>query len=120
MAKINVLNKHHPQTPEPDGKLNILIMRGTPLGNPFKIGQIVKVEDGCIELTRSDVISEYDIWLEDKIRASDPAVCSALDDIANEIINGNDINLICCCAPQLCHGHTIRRYIENALKGISS
>lgn len=113
--KINILNKHHGH--EPDGLYNINIMRGSPLGNPYRIGQIVKVEDGTIELTRSDVISEYDIWLEDKIRDNDPEVCTALNDIADKVIDGHEVNLICCCAPLSCHGNIIRLYITNALNG---
>ena len=103
---INVLNKHHGH--EPDGKNNIYIGRGSPLGNPYLI---------CLERSREEVIEAYEHHLA--LAISEPYdlnICDALDYIAEKEINGETINLICFCNPKPCHGDVIKRVIEEKIK----
>jgi hypothetical protein len=81
-------------------------------------GWSVRIDAGALEDEISDV-GEYDIWLEQKVRDNDPEVCEALNEIAEAVLqNTSEVNLLCSCEQQLCHGHIIRRYVENALAGL--
>lgn len=106
--KIEVLNKH--RLPSIEGMTTINIMRPHPLGNPFPI---VK---GTSE--RDQVIDQFDIWLEDQLKAGDPKICQALDTIMQLASKPEGVALICCCKPARCHGDVIKRYILNAAKGL--
>lgn len=100
---IVVVNKHH-------GAQGVYIGRGSPLGNPFPIG--TTVQD-----SRENVIKRYRIWLNDKIKADDDAVCNALNDIAEQSLTPQGVQLECFCAPKPCHGDVIREVIIEAMKG---
>lgn len=82
---MNIGNKHH-------GDTGIYVGRGSPLGNPYKIG-----EDG----DRERVIDLYREWLYFKIYRSDPVVTAAL-----RSLNDND-TLVCYCYPLHCHAEII-------------
>jgi hypothetical protein len=81
-----VLNKHHGGIP-PGA---VYIGRGSPWGNPFKIGR-----DG----TRDEVCDRYE-----------REVLPTLD---LEPLRGKD--LVCFCAPLRCHGDSIFRAISHSL-----
>ena len=96
--KINILNKHK------TFQKGEYIGRGSPLGNPFKIGP-----DG----TREEVVAKYDDWLTDKINRQDPEIINELTRLYY-IAEKGELNLICFCSPKLCHGEIIRRELHHA------
>lgn len=83
---------------------DIYIGRGSPLGNPFVIG-----EAG----TRTDVIRQYATWLDGKIKESNADVCNALNNILSLHKKGKTVRLVCFCKPQACHGDVIKMVVEN-------
>ncbi len=77
------------------------IGRPSVLGNPFVIGR-----DG----TRDEVIAKYRVWLNDQLHESEAVgrELSRLTDLARD----GDLNLVCWCAPQACHGDVVKSCIE--------
>lgn len=82
---MKVLNKYTHGNPA--GSVNI--MRPGKFGNPFAIGR-----DG----NRADVIRKFEAWINTR-----PDLISA----AKHELKGKD--LVCCCAPQACHGDILLR-----------
>lgn len=76
---------------------SVYVGRGTPLGNPFVIG-----EHG----TRDEVIDQYRDWLQHKIQTRDMAVLTGMARLKP------DSSLICSCAPARCHAEVIREEWE--------
>lgn len=89
---MRILNRHHLKSGWPDGA--IYVGRGTPLGNPFVIG-----EHG----TRDEVIDAYEHYLRGKIEQRDPAILTALAGLSAES------SLVCSCAPARCHAEVIAK-----------
>jgi len=89
---MQVLNRHHLHTPWPANAR--YIGRGTPLGNPYRIGP-----DG----SRDEVIEKYRIHLEAALREGRPDIVDALRGLREET------DLVCSCAPRPCHGEVIRQ-----------
>ena len=85
-----VLNKYHHGNRVPDGAVSI--MRGSPFGNPFRVG-----DDG----NREEVVEMYRQWLWPKIK-SDAVFRNKVRDL-----HGRD--LCCCCAPAACHGFVLEK-----------
>lgn len=85
-----VLNKYHHGGKVPAGAVNI--MRGTPWGNPFVIGQ---------HGDRAEVIERYRAWLWRRLQ-DDAAFAEQV-----RALHGRD--LCCCCAPAACHGDVLQR-----------
>lgn len=85
---MTVLNKHHHGGRVPPGALDI--MRGTPWGNPFVVGQ-----DG----DRAQVVAKYRAWLWRRI-------CNEVG-FAEKVRDLHGRDLCCCCAPAACHGHVL-------------
>lgn len=105
---IMVVNKHAmPALAEHMPLINI--MRPHVLGNPFPI---IK---GTTE--RDEVISQYDMWLEDQMKSGNAPVLDAMETIATLAQQDTGVMLMCCCKPANCHGDVIKRYIVNALSG---
>lgn len=88
---MKLLNKHRDGSP----RYAIYIGRGSPLGNPYRIG-----EHG----TRAEVIDKYRIWLRDQLVEGNPAVVDAMRNLQD------NSSLLCFCHPNLCHGSVIEEY----------
>lgn len=86
---MQILNRHHLQSWPPGATY---IGRGTPLGNPYVIG-----EHG----DRDAVCNQYEDWLAYKMTQRDPAILTALFGLHEHS------NLVCSCAPARCHGEAI-------------
>ena len=71
---------------------DIYIGRGSPYGNPFKIG---------IDGNRDEVIKKYHNYLINN------------SDLIKKIQNLKDKKLGCYCSPEPCHGDVIAEYLEN-------
>jgi hypothetical protein len=79
------------------------IGRPSPLGNPFVLGR-----DG----TREEVIAKYKAWFEESCDAC------MLNEFENLVVKARqgDLNLVCWCAPQSCHGNVLKAAIEDLLQ----
>lgn len=95
--EINVVNKHH-------GAKGEYIGRGSPLGNPFPIGQF---------LSREDVVAEYRRYIAAKIEKNDPVIVNELTRLFY-IAQERPLNLVCFCAPKACHGDVIKEILLSA------
>lgn len=101
--QIKVVNKYHGHKPDGDRKIDI--MRGSPLGNPFKIG---------VYGDRATCIQAYEAWLINQIKQGNLEIKAALTHIANQATSGG-VDLVCCCAPQVCHGEIIKQLVLQLL-----
>ncbi len=77
------------------------------LANPFKLTPYGSY-------TRNESITAYEAWLTQKVRARNPDVCTALNDIWRAVKRG-EVELECFCAPLPCHGDVIKRVVEAKL-----
>lgn len=68
------------------------------LGNPFPASD---------ESQRDEVIEKYRVWLRQEY-CKKGAVYTELHILADKHKRGEDINLICWCAPKRCHAEIIR------------
>lgn len=74
----------------------------SPLGNPYTIGK-----DG----TRSEVVAKYRSWLWDRIEEKG-AVYQELVKLLTQAQLGEELTLVCWCAPKGCHGDVVMAAIE--------
>lgn len=95
MPKIYIVNKRH------YCGQGVYIGRPSPLGNPFTIGT-----DG----TREEVIAKYETWLKEQWVRGERAHYE-LKRLIKMYLAGQDITLICWCAPLPCHGDVIKAAI---------
>ena len=89
-----------------------------PLAIPehIKIGS--KSWDGRKIMSYGEQIDEYAVWLEDQIKAQNPDVLFALDDIYNKALGaGVILTTRCCPAPYITHAHIVKRVIMNLAGG---
>lgn len=96
---IIIVNKHHNKTGE-------YIGRGSPLGNPFPIGE---------KYTRQLAIAKYAIWLQEQIDSMNPAVIDELNRLGNLAIDNKGLALQCFCYPKPCHGEVIKEKLVGAM-----
>lgn len=82
------------------------IGRPSVFGNPFVIGH-----DG----SRADVIRKYRTWFWEQVEAGG-ALAEAFAKLLDRARAGEDINLVCWCAPLACHGDVIKQAIEDELR----
>jgi hypothetical protein len=97
------------RTHAPDARPAIYVGRatrgrkGSPLGNPFKIGK-----DG----TRDEVIAKYAAWLDEQLAEAGSAASLELARIRAVWLEHGGIVLACWCAPERCHAEVIRDRLE--------
>ena len=84
---MNVLNFYKDKLPEN----YIYIGRPSKWGNPFIIGK-----DG----TREQVVEKYERWI-----VAQPQLLKSLNEL-------DGMDLVCYCAPKLCHGHVLKQLVE--------
>lgn len=77
------------------------IGRPSLLGNPFIIGR-----DG----TRNQVIEKYKSWLLNKLQ-TDEAIQEEFLELVYSYTAKQELNLVCWCHPEPCHGDIIKEYI---------
>ena len=80
------------------------IMRPSDLGNPFKMDD---------EGQREIVVRQFYHYLRKEYQKKGK-VYEKLMYLSKKVMEGEDLYLICCCSPKLCHGDIIK----NALIGI--
>ena len=92
---ITVGNKYH-------GDKGINVMRPSPLGNPFIVGQHGERGE-CVELFRK--------WLWKQIKEKQPIYYTLLPLVEKHKQN-EDLVLVCCCKPRACHADVLKAAIE--------
>ncbi len=102
---ITVVNKYKHAPTEND----IYIGRGSILGNPYTSIQDRKTKADFICENREESVSKFKDYLLDKIAKKDKGVCDEL----NRIYQMTEVNLICFCKPESCHGDIIKEIIES-------
>lgn len=96
---IIIVNKHH-------GKSGEYIGRGSPLGNPYPIGE---------KYNRQQAIAMYRIWLQEQIDKGNPVVLDELNRLGNKAIDEKGLALQCFCYPKPCHGEVIKEKLVEAM-----
>lgn len=96
--QINVRNKN---TYSGEGEY---IGRPSPLGNPSRITPTV---------SRSTAIYRYTTWLYDQITKQNTSVINELNRLFQILVDRQELNLICYCAPKECHGEIIKQILMN-------
>jgi len=116
---IHVINRYHMGGAGlPDDATQINIMRPSPLGNPFKISSAH---------SRKFVVARFKLWAEEEIERAkiaskelpDTGISEKDHPFAHAIVTTffkwekvGKIYLVCCCAPQACHGDVIKEILE--------
>lgn len=103
--KLIVVNNHSVTEARNDGII-VDVMRGTPLGKPFKVS----------EFERAEVLQKYREFLWQQLK-KESGQKQELQRILG-LLKEKDVWLSCCCAPRLCHAQIIAKAIEwLSLKG---
>jgi Domain of unknown function (DUF4326) len=100
MVEIRVLNKRSV------GDRGEYVGRPSALGNPFKLEQ---------ESKRDAVIQQYELWLQERIKARDARVCQELNRLYRIARDQGVLELTCWCAPKRCHADVIRNILLEVL-----
>lgn len=107
---INVVNKkNHEPT-----KYDYYIARPNPLGNPFTHKPNTKYGRIIVD-TREEAINNYEDWLKNKILEKDEIILNELKKLVDFYKKNNQINLVCWCKPESCHGDILKKFIKNKL-----
>ncbi len=107
---IRVVNKYKTKPSEND----FYIGRGSPLGNPYTHLEVSATKASYKCETREESLERYHYYLLDNIEDKNPSICNALNQIFLLAQKG-DVNLVCFCHPQSCHGDIIKEIIESKL-----
>ncbi len=104
---IKVCNNHyHKENPEKD----IYIARPSLLGNPWS--HLDSNFEGAKKTkTRKEAVDNYIQYFIQQYK-NNKEFKEIIDDLVTLHKNNEDINLICYCAPNMCHGDVIKKFIE--------
>lgn len=110
---IRVVNKKtHKPTPD-----DFYIGRGSVMGNPYYCKDsnhpqaLYKVD------TMEEAIGEYCKYLEHSY-SNNASFNKVVKELIDYELNNKDINLVCYCAPNRCHGDVIKKFVEDAANQI--
>jgi len=99
---ISILNLHNNK---PHFDYDVEIDRTSILGNKYYMK-----DESC----RDKVCDDYDKWFKQKLyKNDDPEFKAELNRLLLLYVKHGKLRLFCWCAPQRCHGRTIKKYIEN-------
>lgn len=100
MPSITIVNKYKAGK---RGQFRIYVGRPSALGNPYPLYS---------EKDRATVILNYEKWFNQQIIDENPEVIEALEDLKEILVEGNNLQLECYCAPKACHASIIKEYLE--------
>lgn len=90
------------------------IIKGTPLANPFRVG-----DQNCIDGSEikdaQGVQMAYMDWLNSMIDQQVSHITDELDRIAYHLIDHGSVSLSCTCGSDYCHGYVIKHLLEEKL-----
>lgn len=81
------------------GEVVINICRPSVLGNPYKV-------QSPLMLALMDCIAQFRAHLESDLLTGGP-MSNEIDRIVKLLLDGQDVILMCWCAPKACHGDVI-------------
>lgn len=109
---IVVVNKYkHSALP---GWVDCYIGRGNPLGNPWTHVPHRQTLAKYVVATREEAIEKYKFWINVRLADTSSEQYQAFRRIV-KLARDYNINLVCFCKPQPCHGDYIKQLIENLL-----
>ena len=87
------------------------------IGRPGVLGNMYThlphLPTNCIKVdNRQQAVEAYEAWLSEKVNARDPMILAELRKIQAMLDKHGYVNLVCWCAPKLCHGLVIAQYLE--------
>jgi hypothetical protein len=106
--KINVVNREG-RVKQPN---DYYIGRGSKLGNPFTHLPLEGTKAQYHVESREEAVSEYEKWIEEKIAEKDDKVLRGLEEIKKVLAEYGEVNLVCYCAPQSCHGDILKKILS--------
>jgi hypothetical protein len=107
LGTITVVNKYN----HTDCSYDQYIGRPSVLGNPYII-----TRNGSGHGTRVEVIGMYDKWLNKMLQEYEPIITREFRLLLDRYLVGETIHLVCFCVPKECHGHVIKRVLEDTVK----
>lgn len=103
-SKITITKKNYTSNCAPSG---VYVGRPSPLGNPYLIGT---------HGNRLQVIEKYRAWLAEKLRNPASHAAREMFRLCNIVERGEDLELVCWCAPLPCHAEVIKETIEEIVR----
>lgn len=88
--------------------------RGSPLGNVYDFQGSEHPQVKFRVNTRDEAIIGFEDHLIAAKLSGDPEICHAINELIIRNFLGKDINLVCYCAPDDCHGDIIKSHVEQA------
>lgn len=107
---IRVVNK---KTHKPTDN-DVYVGRGSPLGNPYACNGSSHHQVTHHLSNRNECVDAFTHHLKKKIDERDPDICHAINNIIIKHLKGGDVNIVCYCSPDRCHGDIVKNYVENA------
>ncbi|MEW6735018.1 MAG: DUF4326 domain-containing protein [Acidobacteriota bacterium] len=93
-------------------KVASLGIEGSMLGNPFKLGSAhATTNNNSDDEERETVIKQYRAWLWNEILERS-SVWVELCRLRDMVLRGEDLKLVCWCAPKRCHGDIVKAALE--------
>lgn len=97
-----------PLDPRKAPTIDEFIGRPSPLGNDYRIG---------VDGDRDEVCDLYDSALALSVKHKDKAIMERLNKIADWLIAGHDVRLVCFCdAHERCHGDSVIKQVRRIIK----
>lgn len=110
MFKITVVNKRTHAPTEND----FYVGRGSLLGNPFTSKSLGETKAKFEVKSREEAISKYKEYLDGEVENNNKPICDKLNEIYTSALK-NDINLVCYCKPNDCHGDYIKNIVNSKI-----
>ena len=108
MGSVIVVNREDVVVLKKKDVLLVNIMRPMIFGNPVALVN---------ESKRKECVASYGALLHEALDKSQP-LGQAVRGLA-KIVKHQDVALVCCCAPKLCHGHVIAKAIRSINKEVA-
>ena len=90
------------------------IARPSPLGNPYTHKPNTKFGSIIVD-SREEAINNYEDWLKHKILDGDEEIINELKNLMKFYKEKGEINLVCWCKPDSCHGDILKKFMEGNL-----
>lgn len=87
------------------------IGRGSPLGNVYSYKSSNHPQVKYKVNSLDECISGFKSYLYQEIKNRDPLICNAVNDLIIKNLRGEDIDLVCYCSPNPCHGDVIKEFV---------
>lgn len=106
--KINLLNKHYANI---QGTIpNIYIGRGSVFGNPYTHNPVATTKAEFQVPTREDAIAHYGKYFIERFK-NDKEFRDEVFSLLRYIKSVKEVNFLCYCSPQPCHGDFLKKFI---------